>query len=140
MTYLNAHERMGVRIVYWNQWKAGDILEFELVDYFNSPIIREGNGLYHVYYAIAKADYEFLGINEGDPLELHITYRSYKKSISSLPNAMIIPCKKEYAKGKNLYIKLEKVNSRIIKVHYQEPREPTLEQLKEASIQYNLLK
>ena len=137
---LNAHERMGIRVLYWGQFYLNDILEFELVDYFSSPIIREGNGLYHVYYAIAKADNLNLGIIAEDEIELHISYKTYCNALSFLPTQIKTPCLKKFADGKNLFIKISKRNSREIVVHYQEPREPTGQQLKEAESLYQMVR
>ncbi|MEK6883028.1 MAG: hypothetical protein AABY22_25615, partial [Nanoarchaeota archaeon] len=136
---LNAHERMGIRVLYWGQFYQDDILEFEIVDYFSSPIIREGNWIYHVYYAIVTADNLNLGIIAGDEIELHLSYKTYCNALSFLPTQMKTPCLKKFAEGKNLFMKISKKNSREIVVHYQEPREPTEQQLKEAESLYKMV-
>ena len=140
ISLLNPHERMGIRVLYWGQFYIGDILEFEFVDYFSSVTIREGNGLYQVYYAIAKADNLNLGIVAGDEVELHLSYKTYCNALSALPTQMKTPCLKKFAKGKNLYMKISKRNSRELIVHYQEPREPTEQQLKEAESLYRMVR
>ena len=51
-----------------------------------------------------------------------------------------IPCLKENAEGKNLFIKLMRLGKeRGIKIFYQEPREPTAEQLADAKKFYSII-
>ncbi len=137
---INAHEMVGsFQTVYWNEWRLRDKLEFELIDCFRSPVIKEGNGLYQVYYAISCMNYKPLGIREGDNIFLHISYRALVTALSKVPSDQKIPCLKENADGKNIYIKIERLSSKSMKVHYQEPREPTADHIIDAKKYYEII-
>ncbi len=138
---VNAHELVGsFQTVYWNEWKEGKILEFELVDCFRSLVFKEGNGLYQVYYAIARSEDKTLGMREGDDIFLHVSWRALVKALSKVPVEQKIPCLKKNADGKNIFIRIEKLTSKSMKIHWQEPREPTVEQLENAGKYYEIIK
>ena len=140
MPAINAHELVGsFQTVYWNEWVVGDKLEFEFIDYFIAPVFKEGNCLYQVYYAVCKKDYPHLGMRDGDDIILHLSYRALSKALNRLPIEMKIPCLKKSAEGKNLFIKIERVNPISIKVHYQEPREPSEEHKANADKYYKII-
>ena len=137
---LNAHECVGCfQTMYWNEWKAGDILEFILVDYFKAPVYREGNGMFQIYYAVCRKDYPKLGMKVGDDIFLHIAYRALKKALEKVPMEIKMPCLKENADGQNLFIRIERKNDVSIKVHYEEPREPTTEHKANSKKYYQII-
>ena len=130
--YANAyeHELVGVcQTVFWNDWPFGRPLEFLLVDYFRSKVYERGYGVYHVYYAIALADIPELGIIKDDGLILYITYRAWLMAISKLPSLKKRDAASAASKGKSLYVKLEKENTKSIILHDQQVRS-TPEELK----------
>jgi len=140
MDRLNAHEIVGSsQTMYWNEWPEGQLLEFELIDYFRSNVYPEGNGHYQIYYAIARKDNATLGIRDGDDILLHISYKGFVKTISRLPTEYKLPAMKKTAEGKNLFIRIEKVNSKSMKLHYQEVREPTEQNKEDADKYYKLI-
>ena len=136
MKTLNPHETVGDKQwLFWNQWKEGQVLEFEFVDYFNAPVIRK-RGLYSVYYAIALCDIDNAGVRKDDKLILFISYKTLVTALHKLPKDLKTPCMKQYGEGKNLFIRIERINSTRIKIHHQELREPTEGQVKDADRQY----
>ncbi len=136
---INPHETIGDKQwMFWNQWLDKEPVEFLLIDFFKAPVVRR-KGLYIIYYAIAEAPIKHLGIDKGDELLLSITYRAYCNALNMLRNEYRIPSQKKFAEGKNLYIKLERVNNTTIKIHKQEVRAPTEEQLLEADRQYKII-
>ncbi len=136
---INPHETIGDKQwMFWNQWIDHKPVEFLLIDYFKAPVVRK-RGWYIVYYAIAQSPIEHLGVNKGDELILFITYKAYVNAINMLANEFRIPSQKKFSEGKNLYIKLEKVDKGRIKIHKQDVREPTEEQLLEAERQYKMI-
>lgn len=140
MSYLNPHEYIGLRqIVWWNDLEQGVPIEMELVDYFKAPVYQLGRGVYVVYCAFAVSEHPHLRIKAGDILQVFIAYRAFINALTRLPNEEQIPCIKQYADGKNLYIKLEKLNSERIKVYCQSIRLPTEEHLKTAKWMYELI-
>ena len=138
--YANPHDSVGeVQFVFWNDWGEGAKLVFELVDYFKAPVYRKSRGVYVIYYAIARCDYAKLGFKKGDKLLLFISYNAYRYALEKLPAEQKVPCLRKYAEGKNNLMCIERVNSERIRIHSQEVREPTPEQLVEAEKQYALV-
>ena len=134
------HELVGCcQTVYWNEWPLKKKHEFELVDYFSSPVYGVGRGQYHIYYAIAKSKIPELGIRVEDDLILYISFRTWLVELSKQPADIKIPCMKKNAEGKNLYVKVEKINPKFMKLHHEEPREPTVEQLEKAKKYYSII-
>ncbi len=140
MDRLNAHEIVGSsQTLYWNEWPEAEILEFELVDYFRSDVYAEGNGHYQIYYAIARKDNEALGLRVGDDILLHISYKCFVKALSKLALEYKLPAMKSNAAGKNLLIKVERLNTKSMKIHYQEVIEPTKKNITDAERYYKLI-
>ena len=136
----NSFDRIGnFRLMYWGMLENDDVLEFELVDYFNSPIIKKGNGVYQVFYAIAKKEYDKLGLMVDDALELHVSYKCFVTALSVLPNHMRIPMLRKNALGKNALISFSKDNSKSITVHDIKPIEPTKAQIDDSKKLYALV-
>ncbi len=141
MEMINAHELVGCfQTVYWNEWKIKSTVEFELVDAFKAPVLKEGNGLYQVYYAICGKDYPPLGMKAGDNIFLHIAYRALLKALFKLPVEFKAACLKENADGKNIFIKFQRTNETSFTVLYQEPREPTAEHIANSKRYYEIIK
>lgn len=136
----NPHETIGDKQwMFWNQWLPGVPVDFLLIDYFKAPTVQK-HGIYIVYYAIVQSDIEHLNVKKGDEIILFITYQAYRNALNLLCNEYRIPSQKKFSEGKNLYIKLEKIHEKRIKIHIQEVREPTQEQLVEADRQYSMIK
>src|SRR3990167_5696225 len=133
------HELIGLcQTIYWNQWQVGKEYEFELIDYFRAESYAEGRGYYQVYYAVALHNIEELKVIKGDSLILCISKIAWMKAISALPAQVKIPCLRKYSEGKNLYVKVERKNDKIVKIHHQEPREPTPENIENAKKFYSM--
>lgn len=140
MEILNPHEVVGTKqYVFWNQLILDKPIELEIIDYFKAKTLRKGRGYYTVYYAIARCNYDDIGIRECDELIFFMTYRSFVNALRKLPITVQRQFSSNDAKGKNLYIKFERVTKDWIKIHNQELREPTQEQLLEAGKQYELI-
>lgn len=141
-TPINAHEHEVVgncQTVYWNEWPLRKIHTFELVDYFNSPIFMQGYGQYHIYYAIAKSPIPEIGVVVNDNLILYITYKAWVTALSKMPAEIKLPCLKKVAEGKNLLVKVEKLNTKAMKLHHEEPVEPTEKQREDAKKYYAII-
>ena len=137
---INPHETIGDKQwMFWNMWLDKKPVEFLLIDYFKAPTVKRGRGLYTVYYAIAQEPIDHMNVKAGDEIILFITYKAYVNAINVLCNEYRTPSMKKFAEGKNLYIKIEKVDRGRIKIHKQEVREPTEEQLLEADRQYKMI-
>ncbi len=140
MERLNAHEIVGSsQTLYWAEWPVAELMEFELIDFYRSKVYPEGNGVYHIYYAIARRDNKTLGIRVGDDIILHISYKSFVKAISRIPSEFKLPAMKQNAEGKNLWITIERLNSKEMKLHKQEVIEPTKENKTDADKYYKLI-
>jgi len=138
--YINPHDSVGdIQFVFWNEWGLGDKLDFELVNYFKAPVYNKGRGVYVIYYAIARCDYDKLGFRRGDKLLLFISYNAYRYAIAKLPAEQKVPCLRKFAEGKNNLMCIERVNSERIRIHTQVVVEPTPEQLLESEKQYGLV-
>ena len=137
---MNPHDYVGYREIWWNELKIGEPIELEFIDYFKAPDYDIGKGHYTIYHAEAAEAYLPLGILKGDKFIFYISQRCYIKAIRKLKGEIITPCQRKFAEGKNLYIKLEKLNSERIIIYHQEPREPSEEQLKEAEKQYKMIR
>ena len=139
--HLHDHELIGLcQTIYWGKWQLGKQHEFELIDFFSSQLDVEGNGQYQVYFAVALHDIQELGVRKGDSLILHISKACWMKAIANLPIQAKTPCLRKYAEGKNLYVKVERLNEKSVQIHAFEPREPTEEQLKDAKKFYSIIK
>ena len=135
------HEIVGqCQTLYCNALKVDDVVDIELVDYFNSPVIQEGNGFYHVFYAIARQDYPHCKIRNGDALMFHVAYRMLVNALAELPLEYKISMSKKYSEGKNLFWKICKLNSKAVRIDYAEPREPTEENISNANKFYSIIK
>lgn len=137
---MNPHDYIGCREVWWNELKLGEPIELEIIDYFRADEYIIGKGRYVAYHAESLGDYLPLGILKGDRICFFVSSRCYVKALRKLKSECITPCQRKFAEGKNLHIKLEKLNSERILIHMQEPREPTEDQLKEAEIQYKMIR
>ena len=138
---MNPHDVIGcTRRVWWNELEVKNPIELEFIDYFRASDYRMSKGRYVIYYALTVSDYPYLGINQGEPILFYISYKSYIIALSRLRSEYLVPCQRKFAEGKNLYIKIEKVNTEKIKIHCQEIREPSEEQLSEAKRQYRLIR
>ncbi len=138
--YVNPHDLVGDKqLVFWNEWREGDTLEFELIDYFRAMPYRKSRGLYIIYWARAASDYLPLGIKAGNELVIFISYRAYNYALQKLPAELKVPCLRKYAEGKNLYIRIERENSERIKVHHQELREPSSDDVERSEGEYKLI-
>lgn len=125
MRYLNPHDVITTKQqVFWNDLEVGIPIELELVDYFKAPVCLKARGIYVAYYAVAKCEYNPLGIKPGDELFVYFSYKAFVGAISKLPVDKQVPCLRKYADGKNLLIKVEKINSKCIKIFYQKIVEP----------------
>lgn len=141
MNNLHDHEIIGIcQTVYWNQLAQGKQYDLLLIDFFRGEPLLEGKGYYQVYYAMALCDIEEWGTKKGDNLIFHISRKTWMKAIAFLPVQLKTPCQRKYAEGKNLYVKIERLNTKSIKIHHQEPREPTAEQLADAKKFYSIIK
>ena len=142
MTFLNSHDRVGqAMVLYWNEFPDGLEMEFELVNPFEAPVVREGSGLYQVYYAISVSEFEINGmkIQPESAIELHIAYRSFVKALQKLAPQLRIPCLRKYADGRNILMKLKKLDQRRICVSHQEPREQKEGQFEAAKMIYAMV-
>ena len=137
---MNPHDFIGNREIWWNELELGTPIELEFIDYFKASDYDIGKGHYMVYFVEAVEEYPSLGILKGDRFNFFMSYKCYLLALRRLKSEYIIPCQRKFAEGKKLYIKIEKLNTERIKIHFQEPREPTEEQFKEAIIQYRLIK
>jgi len=146
---LNAHEHELVgncQTIYWNEWPMSDDLtkpyihEFELVDFFSSPVYRQGTyGNYHIYYAVARSKIPELGVRIGDDLILHITFAGWCLALSKVPMEFKLSCRKEVAFGQNLFVKVSRLSHKAMKIHYEERRAPTPEHLEKAKKYYEII-
>ena len=135
-TPINSYEAIGENMwMFWGQFPLNEIVEFELIDYFKAPVVCK-RGYYMAYYALAGKDMPSLQVKKGEPITLFITYPAFLTALNMLPAELKIPCLKKYADGKNLYICMERMSKGRLKIHYQEVREPTPEQLVKAKEQY----
>ena len=137
---INPHDFVGNREIWWNELKLGEAIELVFIDYFKASDYPIGKGHYMIYIAEAAEAYPSLEILKGDKFNFFMSYKCYLLALRRLKSEYVIPCQRKFAEGKNLYVKIEKLNTERIKIHIQEPREPTEEQIKEAEIQYNLIK
>ena len=126
--------------LYWNDLRIGDILEFELIDFYNGEIKKKGNSTYAVYLAIPSQDYELLKIRKNCYVTFFIAWRAFEKALQKLPTDMTTPCQRKYAEGKNILIKLEKSGANSIRIHNEEPIEPTAEQLEDSKKIYEMVR
>ena len=140
--YTHACDRVGLfTTIYWNELEEGIEYEFEILDYFASPVVKEGQGHYHIFMAIPTKDFPIGGMNikKGDMIELHVSYRTFVKALQKLSAELRTPCLRKFIEGKNVIMRFKKLDVRRLAITHQEPREPMNGMKEEAGKFYSMI-